>query len=188
MSDRWFTAVTGIVVDNDDPEGLHRIRCLIPDISEEVVHDEWIEPLLPWVGEDGYGPANLPPRDSEVILFGCKGQKYSLFYLSRYNETHRPPQEFADKSRGCRCDTVYRLLCDLLIQIKSLQRVEVDAPDVFLQSGGSVSVHGQGDKVAFLGAAPIARRALPADASTLANNNVLTNAIKQLLIDVGVAQ
>ena len=187
MSDRWFTCVPGIVVSTADPEGRHRIQCLIPDISEEIVHAEWIEPLMPWVGTDGYGPSHLPAVESEVLLFGMKGEKYTLFYLSRYNENFRPPAEFADRSRGCKCDTVYKLLGDLLILIRSLQRVDVEAPSVRLLSNGAEMFRVEGDAAGFRGAA-IARRALPADAINLATNNELTNAIKQLLIDLKLAQ
>lgn len=205
MTDRWFIAVNGIVADVEDPEGLHRVRCVIPDISEDIIHDDWIEPMMPWVGPNQYGPHHLPALGSEVLLFGAKGQKFSLFYVSRYNTNFRPPAaEFADGSRGGKVDTPYRLLGDLLIQILSQtqvfvrgeQRVDVqagqaidaDAPDVRLMGEGGVSVHGQGDKVGFLGAGPAARQALPDPATNLATCIELTNAIRALLITFGLAE
>ncbi|PYS88967.1 MAG: hypothetical protein DMF64_18865 [Acidobacteria bacterium] len=199
-----MVAVEGIVADTGDPEQMHRVRVVIPLIDESEVHDEWIPALVPWVGANHYGPVHLPEIGSEVLLFGRLGQKHTLFYLSRFNEDFNVPGEFADRSRGLKCDTPYRLLCDLLIQILSQTQVlvrgeervdvqsgsvvDVDAPDVRLKSDGGVSVHGQGAKVGFLGAVPIARRALPAPATDLGSCIALANAMRALLIDYGLAQ
>ncbi|HEY9286242.1 MAG TPA: hypothetical protein VIP46_22515 [Pyrinomonadaceae bacterium] len=198
----WFSAVEGIVAEVDD--ATHAIKVVIPAIDENLIHDEWVDALMPWVGPDGYGPVNLPAIGSEVILFSRLNEGHSLFYLSRYNENFRPPAEFADGSRGLKVDTPYRLLCDLLIQILSQtqvlvrgeqradvqagQAIDADAPDIRLMSGGAVSVHGQGDKVGFLGAGPAARQALPGPAINSATCIELTNAIRALLITFGLAQ
>lgn len=178
-----------------DPQTL-AVKCVIPSIDPNRVHDVWVWQAVPWVGKPGYGPAFAPAVGSEVLITGRYGQSYSLLYLSTFNQSFMPPSEFADGSRGCKCDTVLRLLCDLLIEIKSQtqvlveagQRADVDAPDVYLKSGGSESLHAQGSKIGFLGAAPIARRTLPPDAVDLPTNKTLTNAIKQLLKDVGLGQ
>jgi hypothetical protein len=169
------------------PETL-AVKCVIHSIDPDRVHDEWIWQAVPFVGKPGYGPAFAPAVGSEVLITGRYGQDYSLIYLSTYNTRFMPPSEFADGSRGMKIETALRFLVDSLLQLKSGQRVEVDSPDVFLQSGGSVSVHGQGERVGFLGADPIARRTLPPDAMDITTNNTLTNAIKRLLIDLGFAQ
>ena len=74
------------------------------------------------------------------------------------------------------------------MDVQSGSVVDVDAPDVRLKSDGGVSVHGQGAKVGFLGAVPIARRALPAPATDLGSCIALANAMRALLIDYGLAQ
>jgi hypothetical protein len=183
------------IVHEVDPRTLS-IKALIPSIDPNRVHDQWITQMVPWVGQPGYGPAFAPAVGSEVLITGRYGGTYTLYYLGRYNTRNTMPQEFSDGSRGCKCDTILRLLCDVLMEIKSQtqvlieagQRVDVDAPDVRVKSGGAESLHAQGNKIAFLGADPIARRTLPTDAVDLATNNALTNALKQLLKDVGLAQ
>lgn len=180
------------------------VKAIIPSIDPDRVHDRWIHQAVPWVGTPGNGPAFAPAVGSEVLITGRLGQTYSLLYLSAYNESHPPPNEFADGSRGCKCETVYRLLCDLLIQIKSQTQVQVrgeqradvesgavvynTAPDVYLRSEGGVSVHGQGTKVGFLGAAPTGKKSLPPAATDLASCIALANALRAHEIERGLAQ
>ena len=95
--------VEGFVADVSDPEGMHRIRVIIPSIDEEAIHDEWIPALAPWVGAPGYGPVNLPEMGTEVLLFGRLGEKHSLFYLSRYNEDSPHPRRVR-RRRGARAE------------------------------------------------------------------------------------
>ena len=184
----WMTGIEALVADTADPEGLHRIKVIIPSIDEDLIHDEWVSALVPWVGPAGYGPSHLPAPGSEVILFGRLGQANLLYYVSAYNEDFPAPGEFADGSRGVKSDTIYRLLCDVLLQLKSLTRVEVDAPDVLLQSGGAVSVHGHGAEVGFLGAAPAGRQTLPGPATNLGTCIALANALRDLAITFGLGQ
>jgi hypothetical protein len=189
-------ALEGIVVDTNDTEGMHRVRVVIPSIDEYSIHDEWVTYMMPWVGPNGYGPANLPPLNSEVLLFGRLGQPYSLFCVSRYNEDFNVPSEFADGSRGLKCDTDYKILCDLIIWLVSQTRVivrggsevDLEAPDVFIRGAGAESVHTQGNKVGFLGAAPAERQSLPTDANDLATCIALCNALKHsIAIKFGLA-
>lgn len=193
--DRWVTAVEGIVVDNNDPEKMHRIKAVIPAIDENIVCDEWITAMLPWCGPAGYGPVNPPALNTEVLIFGRFAQPHTLFYLCRYNEDHDTPAEFADGSRGLKTDTKYKLLADLLIEIVSQQSVliratnqaDVNAALVRLLANDTQIVRCEPDKVGFLGAAAIARRTLPTPATNLASCVELTNAMRQLLIDLGFA-
>src|SRR5438270_750575 len=110
-------ALEGIVVDTNDPENMHRVKVVIPSVDENLVHEEWVTYMQPWVGANGYGPVNLPPLNSEVLLFGRLGQPYLLFCTSRYNEDFNIPSEFQDGARGLKTETKYRLLADLLIEI-----------------------------------------------------------------------
>lgn len=198
----WFNCVEGIVAERDATT--MAVKVVIPSIDESFVHDEWVDALVPWVGPDGYGPAHLPALGSEVILFSRMNEGATLFYLPRYNEEYRPPAEFADGSRGCKCDSVYRLLCNLLIQIISQTRVQVrgesrvdvesagavdvDAPDVRLKGGGAVGVHARGAEVGFMGAPPVARQQLPGPAVDEASDRALTNALRVALIALGLCE
>ena len=195
--DDWMIAVEAFVTNTNDPEGMHRIKVVIPSMDEDYIHDEWVTALVPWVGKSGYGPVGLPTLGSEVLLFGRLGQKHSLFYLCRFNEDFLIPAGFVDyNARGLKTDGQYKLLADLMISIISQTKalvqgasaVDIEAPDVRLMSGGAVSVRGQGAKVGFLGAEPVARQSLPAPATDLASCIALTNAIRALLINFGLGQ
>lgn len=194
--DLLMIAVEGIVAQNDDPKHMHRVRVVIPSIDDELVYDEWVTAMIPFCGEQGYGPVHLPAIGSEVLLFGRLGDVHTLFYLSRFNEDFGIPGEFYDGSRGLKTETAYKLLADLFIQIVSqtiitlqaAERADVDSPDIFLRGGGGVSLRAQGSKIAFLGALPIARQTLPGPATDLGSCIMLANAIRQLLITFGLAQ
>jgi hypothetical protein len=187
--DNWMIAVEATVIENADPEGMHRVKVRIDLLDEAVTHDEWVTALVPWVGAAGYGPAHAPEVGSEVLLFGRLGERHTLFYLSRFNEDFPVPAEFADGSRGCKCDTVLRLLGDALVQVISGTQLylgggdaaDVDAPDVRLRAG-------QGNKVGFLGAAPVARQTLPPPATNLATCITLANALRAALITSGLCE
>jgi hypothetical protein len=195
--DDWMVAVEALVADVDDPEGMHRIRVVIPAFNESLIHDEWVTALVPWVGQSGYGPVSLPALNSEVLLFGRLGQKHSLFYLSRFNEDFLIPGGFVGGNvRGLKTDGAYKLLADLLIEIISQTQVivqaeseiDLDAEDVWLRDAGAVSVHGRGNQLGLMGAEPISRRALPDPAHDLSSVILLANAIRSLLIDLGPAE
>lgn len=93
---RWLMGVSAIVADNQDPERQHRVRVIIPTIDEDLIFDEWARQLVFCLG-DGYGSAFIPPKGSEVILFGTLGQKYNLFYASVYNEEMFMPEGYDDE-------------------------------------------------------------------------------------------
>lgn len=196
MPNGWMVCVNGLVADVDDPEGLHRIRVIIPSIEEDLVHDEWVTALMPWVGPTGYGPFNLPVLGSEVLLFGRLGQKHMLFYLSSFNEDYEPPAEFAGNVRGLKTDGAYKLLADLLIEIISQQMVKVRATNqvdvqaalVRLLGGDSEVVRVEPSKIGVLGAAAIVRQTLPPAATDLPTCITLANGIRQMLIQFGFAE
>jgi hypothetical protein len=188
QADDWMVAVEAVVAVNDDPEGMHRIKVLIPALDEAVIHDEWVTALVPWVGAAGYGPVYRPALGSEVLLFGRLGQPHSLFYLCRYNEDFNVPAEFSDGSRGAKLDTPYRLLCDLLIQILSESQIDVGASLVRLLGGSSEVVRVEPGKVGFLGSPATGKRALPTAATNLPSVIALANALRQHEIDRGFAE
>lgn len=185
----WLIAVNGIIADTNDPEGMHRVRVIIPSIDESFVHDEWVTHMMPWVGPQGYGPVNLPAVGSEVVLFGTFGQPYSLFCISRFNEDFKVPNEFSGNVRGLKTDGGYKLLADLLIEIisgtqvvvQANSEVDIDAQDVWIRDKGAASIHTQGSKVGFLGAAPAEQQTLPPDATDLETCKALCNALKHLI-------
>ena len=194
--DNWMIAIEGVVVENNDPERMHRIKCTIPVIDESMVFDDWIPAMTPWCGAPGYGPVNPPALNSEVLLFGRLGEPDILFYLSRYNEDHLSPEEFTDGSRGLKTDTAYKLLADLFIEIiskqtiliKATEQADVRAAVVRLMGDESEGVRVEPSKLGFLGASPIPRQSLPAPATDLGSCITLANAIRSMLIQFGLAE
>jgi uncharacterized protein involved in type VI secretion and phage assembly len=66
MADRFVGKFVGVVVDNDDPRNLSRVRVRVP----EVFGDEetgWCLPCSPYAGS-GVGLALVPPVDSLVFV------------------------------------------------------------------------------------------------------------------------
>lgn len=93
---RWLIGVPAIVADNQDPERQHRVRVIIPSIDEDLIFDDWARQLVFCLG-NGYGSAFIPPKNSEVILFGQLGEKFNFFYASVYNEEMFVPEGFNDE-------------------------------------------------------------------------------------------
>lgn len=66
MSDRFHGKFLGVVVDNDDPKGLSRVRVQVP----EIFGDEstgWALPCSPYAGS-GVGLAAVPPIGSLIFV------------------------------------------------------------------------------------------------------------------------
>jgi uncharacterized protein involved in type VI secretion and phage assembly len=71
VTDRFHGKYLGIVVDNDDPKGLSRVRVQVP----EVFGDEptgWCLPCSPYAGS-GVGLAAVPPVGSLVFVEWAAG-------------------------------------------------------------------------------------------------------------------
>lgn len=140
---RWLMGVTGIVADNEDPEAEHRIRVIIPSIDKDKIFDEWVRQLIPCMG-NGFGLVFIPPKNSEVILFGQIGQKFNLFYSGVYNETHKIPPDFIrpdgvqDQTiSGMRVEGDLKIISELDMQQRAGRiRIESDSTIVLLAPGG----------------------------------------------------
>jgi hypothetical protein len=143
---RWLSGVPAIVADNKDPEGMHRVRVIIPSIDPDKIFDEWARQLIPCLG-DGYGCFYLPPNNTEVVLFGQLGQKFNLFYMGVYNETHKVPPDFMtdgeqDESiSGIRVQGDYKIIseCDTHIQAGRM-KIETKG-SIHLSAGAGVFIN-----------------------------------------------
>jgi len=121
----WLMGVPAIVADNRDEERQHRVRVIIPSIDEDLIFDEWARQLVFCLG-NGFGSAFIPPRGSEVVLFGQLGQKFNLFYASLYNEEMSVPEGFNDeKSVGIHApgNMTFRAEELLKLQAKNIEAI-----------------------------------------------------------------
>lgn len=139
-ADSPFVGEFGIVAEVD--HRTLRVKVIIPAIDENLVHDDWVTPLVAWTGKPGYGPVNAPQLGSEVALFGRFGDTLTLFYLSRYNEDFQVPSEFPEGVRGLRTEGDYKIISDLdlvliggRIHLESSSSVRIVAPGGFFVNG-----------------------------------------------------
>ncbi|MGH3974121.1 MAG: phage baseplate assembly protein V [Pseudonocardiaceae bacterium] len=66
MTELFYGKYLGIVVDNDDPKGLARVRATIPEVFGEEPTG-WCLPCSPYPGR-GTGLAAVPPLDSLIFV------------------------------------------------------------------------------------------------------------------------
>jgi Type VI secretion system/phage-baseplate injector OB domain len=71
VTERFYGKYLGIVVDNDDPKGLARVRVKVPEVFGEEATG-WCLPASPYVGS-GTGLAAVPPVDSLVFVEWAAG-------------------------------------------------------------------------------------------------------------------
>ena len=63
--DRFYGVVVGIVTNNQDPDGLHRVKVRFPWLSNDV-ESNWARVAAPMTGKDR-GTYFLPEVDDEVV-------------------------------------------------------------------------------------------------------------------------
>jgi hypothetical protein len=66
VTERFYGKYLGIVVDNDDPKGLARVRARVPEVFGEETTG-WCLPCSPYSGS-GTGLATVPPIDSQIYI------------------------------------------------------------------------------------------------------------------------
>jgi Type VI secretion system/phage-baseplate injector OB domain len=66
VTERFYGKYVAIVVDNDDPKGLARVRVKVPEVFGEETTG-WCLPCSPLAGP-GTGVAAVPPVDSQVFV------------------------------------------------------------------------------------------------------------------------
>lgn len=66
MGNQYFGIYRGVVIDNNDPENLNRVRMVVPQVTSDNVTN-WAMPCLP-VTSNADHPDHLPHLASEVAL------------------------------------------------------------------------------------------------------------------------
>lgn len=152
---RWLVGVPAIVAKNNDPEQQHRVKVIIPSIDENMIYDEWVRPSAFCLG-NGFGSVFIPPIGSEVWLIGELGQKYSLFFVSTFNEEMLIPSELSETSAGIHAPNNLIFIADQLskmkgeiVKIEAMQlakiesnQIEIDGGEVTIDSDGKITIKG----------------------------------------------
>ncbi|TET46792.1 hypothetical protein E3J59_02730 [Candidatus Aerophobetes bacterium] len=68
IENRYYGKYKGIVIDNDDPEKLGRLRVKIPSVLGENVVSGWSMPCVPYGGANDQGFFFIPEKDAGVWI------------------------------------------------------------------------------------------------------------------------
>lgn len=93
--DRFYGVVVGIVTNNKDPDGLHRVKVRFPWLSDDV-ESNWARVAAPMTGKDR-GTYFLPEVDDEVLVAFEHGQvDYPFVVGSLWNGRDSAPESNSD--------------------------------------------------------------------------------------------
>ncbi|MCC6452923.1 MAG: hypothetical protein IT171_08510 [Acidobacteria bacterium] len=135
----WLMGVPAIVADNADPERQHRVKLIIPSIDDAMVYDEWARQMVFCLG-NGFGSSFIPPKGSEVVVFGQLGQKHNLFYASLYNEEMTvPPDMDSERSVGFRAPAALTAIATTLLKLLG-QNILAEAEQLATFKGNNADV------------------------------------------------
>ncbi len=94
--------VVGIVTNNQDPDGMHRVKVKIPSLSQDD-ESNWARVASPMTGNDR-GLYFLPEVDDEVlVIFEYGDIHYPCVIGSLWNGQDTPPADNADGNNSIRC-------------------------------------------------------------------------------------
>ena len=87
---RFYSVYRGHVVDNEDPDGLNRIKVIIPVIAGKAEHPTWAYPRDSFSG-DGYGAQILPQKgDMVMVEFEHGDPKFPIWSHAHYSLNQKP--------------------------------------------------------------------------------------------------
>jgi phage baseplate assembly protein V len=93
--DRFYGVVVGIVTNNQDPDGMHRVKVKFPWLSKDV-ESNWARVAAPMTGKDR-GAYFLPEVDDEVVVAFEHGQVDHPFVVgSLWNGKDTAPESNSD--------------------------------------------------------------------------------------------
>ena len=134
---RVDSIVIGIVTNNKDPEGMGRVKVMLPSVSELEAH--WAPVLVPAAGSER-GVSMLPRVDEQVIVAFENGDpSYPVVIGSMFNGRDKPGKEMAlpDGSFALKSDE------NALIAAKKEIKLRTDGGNWDIQIGGDVLEKGK---------------------------------------------
>jgi len=90
---KYYSSYRGYVVDNDDPDGLGKIKVKIPSITRDKVHPSWAYPKTQMGGND-WGMQMLPLKGDIVWLEFEHGDTRFPFWSFAHRANGETPEEF----------------------------------------------------------------------------------------------
>ncbi len=103
-SDRFYGVVVGVVTNNQDPDGMHRVKVRFPWLSGDV-ESNWARVATPMAG-DGRGAYFLPEVDDEVLVAFEHGRvDYPYVLGSLWNGQDAPSDSNSDGENNNRSFT-----------------------------------------------------------------------------------
>ncbi len=101
MQDRFFGVVVGVVSNNEDPDGMHRVKVRFPWLGGDV-ESHWARVSTPMAGA-GRGVYFLPEVDDEVLVAFEHGSIDHPFVIgSLWNGQDGAPESNSDRSNNMR--------------------------------------------------------------------------------------
>lgn len=91
---RYYSSYRSYVVDNEDPDGMNRVKVRIPTLTRKNDHPVWAYPKNTFAG-DNYGMQLLPQKGDVVwVEFEHGDPRYPIWSHSHYAKGQKP-LEFA---------------------------------------------------------------------------------------------
>lgn len=109
---RYYSCYRAYVVDIDDPEGLARLKVVVPEINGEAPITNWALPFNTYAGK-GYGSYNLPQVGDIVWVQFEKGNaEYPLWSYSYFGRKEMPEEFKGPTVKGFKTPLGHILYCD----------------------------------------------------------------------------
>lgn len=87
---RYYSDYRAFVVDNEDPENMHRLKLIIPEIAADQVYDYWAYPKDVWGGKD-YGIQVLPQKADLVwVSFERGNPEVPIWFHGHWGKDEKP--------------------------------------------------------------------------------------------------
>lgn len=89
---KYYSTYRAFVVDNNDPEGLNRVRVVLPQFISNDTKGTWAFPKGQW-GGNNYG-VNLLPKKGDMVFveFEQGNLDYPIWQFASYGEKEKPEE------------------------------------------------------------------------------------------------
>ena len=89
---RYYSAYRGHVMDNNDPDGMNRLKVMIPSVGGKDTHPRWAYPRNSFSGA-GYGMQVLPMKgDMVMVEFDNGDPKFPIWSHAHFAKDEKPEE------------------------------------------------------------------------------------------------